>query len=36
VLLREGGALWADSLPVLLWAAAALLLAFVCHQRRSG
>lgn len=27
VLLREGGALWADSLPVLLWAAAALLLA---------
>jgi len=36
VLLREGGALWADSLPVLLWAAAALLLGFVCHQRRSG
>jgi hypothetical protein len=36
VLLREGGALWADSLPVLMWAAAALLLAFVYHQRRSG
>ena len=29
VLLREGGALWADSLPVLLWAAAALLLVMV-------
>jgi MFS family permease len=29
VLLRDGGALWADSLPVLLWAAAALLLVMV-------
>jgi hypothetical protein len=29
VLLREGGALWADSMPVLLWAAAALLLVMV-------
>ena len=29
VLLREGGALWADSLPVLLWAAAVLLLVMV-------